>query len=172
MPVVADTTTTTSFCISLKGVIKVKVTIKVVPVAAVNPGPRSSWWTYRPTPLHVESLPVLISLRPPNSTNPSWHCMVTNTFRHVSRRTNLPQVSLLPEHSKNSVITDTKTVIWSVATTCFSCIPSDVIDLHQNRVTIVVRDTLNLRSAFRHCLFNYLLLFTTVIHLIYQFNES
>lgn len=67
---------------------KVKVTIKVVSVAAVNPGSRSSWRTDRPTPLHVESLPVLISLRPPNSTNPSWHCMVTNTLRHVFRRTN------------------------------------------------------------------------------------
>lgn len=67
---------------------KVKVTIKVVSVAAVNPGSRFSWRTHRPTPLHVESLPVLIFLRPPNSTNPSWHCMVTNTLRHVFRRTN------------------------------------------------------------------------------------
>lgn len=65
---------------------KVKVRIKVVSVAAVNPGSRGEH--NRPTPLHVESLPVLISLRPPNSTNPSWHCMVTNTLRHVSRRTN------------------------------------------------------------------------------------
>lgn len=75
------------FCVPLKGVIKVKVTIKVAAVAAVNPGPRSLWKTYR-LRLHVESLPVLISLRPPNSTNPGWHCMVTNTLRHVFRRTN------------------------------------------------------------------------------------
>lgn len=50
--------------------------------------------------LHVESLPVLISLRPPNPTNPGWHCMVTNTLRHVFRRTSRCRVPTIRASEK------------------------------------------------------------------------
>lgn len=90
--------------------------------------------------LHVESLPVLIFLRPPNSTNPGWHCMVTNTLRHVFRRTNHCRVPTTAEHPKNSVTADISTVIPSCSS---SCVPPRVVNLRPGS-----RDRRRLRDAF------------------------